>query len=83
VKARKMWRDLNAGWVIGEEGLPLLQAGLEQWDAYQQARAQLAADGPTFTSAGMIRVHPAAKVATDALREFRMCLRQLGLEPEA
>ncbi len=80
-ESKRLWRAIVAEWVLDAAALPLLRAGLEQWDAYQAARAELAKDGPTFKTGDMIRVHPAAKVATDSLREFRMCFRQLGLEP--
>ncbi len=80
--AKRMWRAIVAEWVLGPEALPLLQASLESWDLYQKARAQLAADGPTVKSGrGMIRQHPAAKVANDALTQFRQAFRQLALQP--
>ena len=55
---------------------------LEQYDLYQRARAALAkADAVTVTSGtGVVRQHPAAKIALDALGEARQCFRQLGLE---
>jgi P27 family predicted phage terminase small subunit len=82
-EARAMWTDITEEWVLGADGLPLLRAACEQWDAYQAARAVLAAEGPTVTTGegGMVRAHPAAKVAHDALTQFRLALRQLGLEP--
>jgi P27 family predicted phage terminase small subunit len=82
-EAGAMWRSIVEGWVLGADALPLLRAACEQWDSYQAARAVLAAQGPTVATGdgGMVRVHPAAAVAKDALREFRMCFRQLGLEP--
>jgi P27 family predicted phage terminase small subunit len=82
-EARGMWDEIVTEWAIGADGLPLLRAALESWDLYQAARAQVAQDGPTVTTGegGMVRQHPAVKTQMDALREFRMCFRQLGLEP--
>jgi len=80
-EARAMWRDIASEWVLGMDSLPLLQAALESWDSYQTHRKAVALK-PTFTTkSGNVRANPAAKMANDALREFRMCLRQLGLEP--
>lgn len=81
-EAAGMWREINDEWVLGPDSLPLLRAALESWDLYQRCRREVMKDGPTVsTGNGMVRQHPAAKVAGDALREFRMCFRQLGLEP--
>jgi P27 family predicted phage terminase small subunit len=82
-ESKRLWVAIMREWVIGPEAVPLLRAGLECWDAYQVCRAQLVVEGPTITpgDGGMARVHPAAKVGMDALREFRSCFRQLGLEP--
>lgn len=80
-EAQKMWREITGEWVLGGDSLPLLQAALESWDSYQSLRRE-AAKNPTFkTKTGNVRANPAAKMSNDALREFRMCLRQLGLEP--
>lgn len=82
-EAKRMWKSLNAEWVLGADALPLLRAALEQWDAYQSAREQLATDGLTVKNkeTGMVHRHPAHGIGRDALREFRQLFRQLGLEP--
>lgn len=81
-EAAALWRDIVDEWVLGPEALPLLRGALEQWDNYQRCRAQVAQDGPTFTTeSGMTRAHPAAKLALDSFAAFRMALRQLGLDP--
>jgi P27 family predicted phage terminase small subunit len=69
--------------VIAADGLPILRAGLEQLDMYDQARAQLQREGLTIAhpETGAIRAHPAAGIAKDALSAFRQCFRQLGLQP--
>lgn len=76
-----MWRDVAAEWVVGADAVPLLRAALESWDLYQSHRRAVAKT-PTITSpSGMVRANPRGKLASDALREFRQCWRQLGLDP--
>ena len=82
------WREVLETWSLDPTGLLLLRAGCEQFDVYQRARGELAkADALTVTSdTGVVRQHPSAKVALDALGESRQCFRQLALElpdPEA
>jgi P27 family predicted phage terminase small subunit len=79
--AARIWRDVAEAWELGADALPLLRAACEQWDTYQDARAVVARDGCVVAAGGLMRVHPAAKVAGDALTQFRQCFRQLGLEP--
>ena len=85
---KDVWRQVLESWDLDPTGLLLLRGGLEQWDTYQRARKELAkADALTVTSdTGVVRQHPAAKIALDALGESRQCFRQLALElpdPEA
>lgn len=81
-EASRMWKQINDEWLLGLDALPLLRAALESWDLYQTCRVQVKKEGPTVTTGGgMIRQHPAVKVGNDALTQFRMCFRQLGLEP--
>ena len=77
-----VWRDVLKTWDLDPTGLLLLRAGLEQYDTYQRARAELAkADALTVTSdTGVVRQHPAAKISLDALGESRQCFGQLALE---
>lgn len=82
-EAKAMWREITGEWVLGVDALGILRGALESWDSYQQCRSQVAKDGPTFkTETGMIRQHPAAKLALDSFAAFRQALRQLGLAPE-
>lgn len=84
-RARGIWMEVTTGWELAGEALPLLRSGLEQMDLYDTAMAQLKREGLTIThpETGLIRAHPAAKIAQDALSSFRQCFRQLGLEPGA
>jgi P27 family predicted phage terminase small subunit len=81
-EAQAIWRDVCSEWELDAAGMPILRGGLESWDQYQRARAEVVRDGPTFTAEnGMIRAHPASKIALDNFNAFRQALRQLGLEP--
>jgi P27 family predicted phage terminase small subunit len=82
-EARSMWDAIVGEWVLGPDALPLLRAALESWDLFQVCRAEISRDGPTVTNpdSGLMRQHPAVKTMEGALREFRQCFRQLGLEP--
>lgn len=81
-ESKGRWTEIVAAVEMEAEGLMLLQAALEQWDEYQRARAQLQRDGPTVTNtdSGVIRQHPAALVARDALKAFRLALKDLGIK---
>lgn len=80
--AKRAWRDVLEEYELEPTALLLLRAGLEQFDLYERARKELAKAGKVTVSgrSGVMRQHPAAKVAADALREARQCFRQLGLE---
>ena len=82
-EAQAMWTELTSEWVLAGDSLPLLRAGLENWDSYQLHR-KAALKKPTITNktTGSVRANPSHKMAIDALREFRMCFRALGLEPK-
>lgn len=79
--AAAWWRKVANEWVLGPDSLPLLQAAAENWDDYQSHRAAKLKNPTITTKSGMVRANPAGRMANDALREFRMCLRQLGLQP--
>ena len=81
-EATALWAEIVSQWELGPDGLAILRGALESWDAYQACRRQVAEDGPTFvTENGMVRQHPAAKLALDSFGVFRQAMRQLGLEP--
>lgn len=82
-ESRALWDAIVEKWILGVDGLAILRGALESRDAYEVCRAQVAADGPTFkTETGLIRQHPAAKLALDNFAAFRQAMRQLGLDPE-
>lgn len=81
-EAAKLWREIVNEWDLGPDGLAILRGALEHWDTYQACRAAVVRDGVTFqTESGLIRANPAAKLGNDAYSQFRMGMRQLGLEP--
>lgn len=82
-EAKCIWRDVAACWHLAPDGRELLRTALESWDTYQQARAVLQDEGPTVRNpdSGNVRRHPAHSVAKDALKSFRLCLKDIGLEP--
>ena len=83
-EAKRVWREVARQYEMDPTGWLLLRAGLEMWDSYVTARSELARAGAVTTThpeSGHVHAHPAAKVATDALRECRQVFRQLGLEP--
>lgn len=82
-ESRKLFEQIMATWVLGIDGVEILTSTLEARDFYKQCRAEVARDGPTYRSkSGRIVAHPSCKLANDYLREFRMGMRQLGLNPE-
>lgn len=59
----------------------LLQGAAEAWDRAQEARAQVAKDGPYIEDRfGQLRAHPAVTVQKDALVLFARLVRELNLD---
>jgi P27 family predicted phage terminase small subunit len=82
-ESRALYETITEKWILGPDGLAILRGALECRDAYEVCRAQVAKDGPTFKSAtGRICQHPATKLSLDYFAQFRMGMRQLGLDPE-
>lgn len=82
-ESRALYDSIVEKWILGPDGLAILCGALESRDAYTLCRAQVTKDGPTFKSpTGRICPHPAAKLSLDYFAQFRMGMRQLGLDPE-
>ncbi|CAN5268410.1 hypothetical protein BH23GEM2_BH23GEM2_14880 [soil metagenome] len=80
-ESRQLWQGIVAEWVLAVDALLILRGALESWDSYQAHRAA-AEKQPTFeTGTGQVKANPRARMALDALREFRLSLRALGLAP--
>lgn len=82
-EAKSIWRDIASTWHLAPDARELLRTALESWDSYQQARRVLQEEGPTVLNpdSGNVRRHPAHSVAKDNLKSFRLCLKDIGLEP--
>ena len=82
-RARGLWCEVlstRGGTSAGR--LALLQAGLEALDRADECRRVLAADGLIATTGktGAVHIHPAAKLETEARRQFASIWRQLNLQ---
>ena len=80
---QELWREIVSTWVLDAPDFAQLHANLQQLDAYHRYMTQLQNEGATVTNpeSGVIRAHPVAGLARDALREFRLGMRALGLAP--
>ncbi len=84
-EARAMWRRVVSEYELDASAhLPILQIALEAWDRLQQARAEIAEGGLTFTNeqTGMQHPAPALRIERDSMQAFRLAWKQLGLEAE-
>ncbi len=67
--------------LLEEHHLRLLTLACEAWDRGQQARAQIADEGPTYVDRfDAPRMHPAVKIEHDARIDFARILRELDLD---
>lgn len=78
------WRDVQRQYAITDgPGLKLLQLLCEHLDVAERARAQLAAEGLTFTDRlGNVRAHPAAAIMRNAAVTVARLTRELNLDIE-
>jgi len=83
--AKGWWRRIVEGWVIGDDAQLVLAAALTAHDRATAARKLIDAEGLTVTPAngGMPHPHPATRIERDAIKEMRLCFKQLGLEVDA
>jgi P27 family predicted phage terminase small subunit len=81
-ESARIWRDVVGQWVLGPDGLPLLQLACESWDRYRSAADLIDAEGLVIaTERDSMKTHPAHQAARDWLDRFRQLFRQLKLEP--
>jgi len=83
-ESRRIWRELNAGWILEGDQLLTLRTALEAFDRLQQARRILDIEGLTCvsrTAAGEVKVcrHPASSIEKEARNGFLAALKMLGL----
>ena len=80
---KRWWADVVDRWALEGHHVRLLTAAAESWDWYQQARAQIDADGlTTGTRDGGVKAHPALGVERDSRLAFARLLRELDLDLE-
>jgi len=75
-EAKRIWRRVNAEYVLTPDGAAILQVALENWDRAQQAREQVSREG--LTPEG--RRHPGCDVERQAYGLFLRAMRQLALD---
>lgn len=82
--ATKRWyKQIAAEYGLEDHALRTLQTACECWDLAQQARAELAQHGLTYTDAkGMVRSRPEATIAAHARTGFLRAMRELKLDIE-
>ena len=79
-EGRECWQAVTSQWQYSPDLLALLVTGCEQRQLYARALAQVNREGMTITNAaGVVRPHPAAQIARDALKEYRTIMAQLGV----
>ena len=79
--ARSWWDAIALEYVLDSRSAVILEAALEHWDRYREAKALLDGEGIVVTNpdSGHVHAHPAHGIARDAIREFRQLWRTLGL----
>lgn len=75
------WRETLAEFVLEKHHLKVFQGCGEAWDRAQAARRTVEREGITFEDRfGQPKVHPAVAVERKARDQFRLLLRELGLD---
>jgi phage terminase small subunit len=76
------WRRLVADYELGDHHLRLLEAICDSWDRMCEARAVLAREGLTVSTAGGTKRHPCCDVERDSRTAFFRGLRELDLDAD-
>ena len=80
-ETRAWWREVVASYVLDSHHVKLLQACAEAWDRAEQARKVIDRKGLIYTDRfGQPKAHPAVDIERRSLAEFRLHLRELGLD---
>jgi P27 family predicted phage terminase small subunit len=75
------WRELLEIYELGAHHLELLRLACEAWDVAQDARSEIAANGPTVLDRfNQVKPNPAATVWKENVNSFRLLVRELGLD---
>lgn len=82
-EAKRIWRQVVAGWELDEGALLVLRQALEAFDRLNQARELIDHEGIVVTDpSGRRRAHPALAVEKEARLALLRAWRQLGLDVE-
>ncbi len=80
-EASAWWRQVCEAYVLEAHHLRLLQLAAEAWDRGQQARRAVQRAGAYYTDRfGAPKAHPGLDQERKARNEFRLLLRELGLD---
>jgi P27 family predicted phage terminase small subunit len=80
---KKWWREVVENYELEPHHVRLLTMAAESWDRAQQAREQLAKDGPIYRDRfGAPRKHPSVSIEENARIAFARLIRELDLDGE-
>lgn len=81
--AKSWWKRLNEDFEFGPDALLILEATMQSFDRWMEARAVVTAEGITVNDRfGQPKQHPATLIERDAKGSMLQGLKQLGLKEE-
>lgn len=82
--AKTWWKKLNAEFEFGPDALLILEAAMQAFDRWVEARDIVTLEGITLEDRfGQVKQHPATLIERDARGAMLQGLKQLGLQAEA
>ena len=79
--SKSWWHAIVAAYLLEDHHLRLLVACCESWDRAETARRRVSRDGVFVTDRfGQLRSHPGIDVERKARDQFRLLLREIGLD---
>ena len=80
---RKFWREILKTYKLEEHHKKLLTAACKAWDRAEEARQVLDEQGITFIDRfDQPKGRPEVKIEKDSRNDFRLLIRELGLDIE-
>jgi phage terminase small subunit len=79
-RATGLWEDIARRWVLTADELGVLEGALTAFDRAAEARRDIEVHGLVTRDTSTPHANPSVRVERDALREYRLALKQLGLE---
>ena len=80
---RKFWSEVVEGFALESHHVRLLLASCEAWDRAETARRTVKREGMFYSDRfGSPRVHPGVDTERKSRDQFRLLLRELGLDVE-